>query len=129
MKNLIAILIVALLFGAASCKKYENGPAITLKSKKARVANTWIIDEYVYANGDIDKETDSDTYELSKDGTLIRSYGSTSFDGKWEFRKDKEDIAFIYDNYEVTYTIVKLKEKELWLADEDKDEVHFIPKN
>lgn len=129
MKKLTTILMVALLVGAASCKKYEEGPGFSLRSKKARVANTWIIDQYVDADGDVQKETDSDTYEMKKDGTFTRSYGSTSFDGKWEFRKDKEQLAFVYEHYESVYTIIKLKEKELWLADEDKDEIHFVPKN
>jgi hypothetical protein len=129
MKKLSVLLGVALLVGTTSCKKYEEGPGISFRSKASRVANTWIIDQYVDADGDIDKETDSDTFELTKDGKVTVTYGSTSQTGTWEFQKDKEEIKFNYEYYDATYTIIKLKNNEMWLADEDKDQIHFVSKN
>lgn len=129
MKKLSLILTLALIIGAISCNKYENGPSVSLKSKKSRVANIWIIDEYIDADGEIEKEDDSETYEFSKDGNVTVSYDGDSEKGKWEFRNDKESIAFIFNGDEEVYLITKLKEKEFWIADEDKDEIHFIPKN
>lgn len=129
MKKLTAVLSVFLLVGFTSCKKYEEGPSFSLRSKKARVANSWIVDEYVYTDGEIFKANNSPIYEFEKDGDLRISYPYGEDRGSWEFRNSKESIAFIIDGFVDVYAIVKLKEKELWLADELKDEIHFIPAN
>lgn len=133
MKKLIAILTLALLVGVvSSCKKYEEGPGFSFRSKKARVANTWVIDEYVYSDGDIDKVTESGNYTFEKDGTFLFEWGSSvSEKGTWEFTSDKEEIKWIYNDgsYTEKYTIIKLKEKEFWIADEDNDQIHFLPKS
>ena len=42
-----------MIFGA-SCGKYEEGPGISLRSKKARLANTWTITKTVTKDGDED---------------------------------------------------------------------------
>ena len=127
-KQLSALLGITLLLGTTACKKYEEGPGISFRSKAERVANTWLIDQYVGADGDIDKETDSDTFVFTKDGKASITYNNVTQDGTWEFQKDKEEIKFDYEFYDATYKIIKLKEKEMWLADEDNDQIHFVEK-
>ncbi len=124
----------------AGCSKYEEGPAISLRSKKARVANNWKIDEQTQ-NG---QKEDPSNYEgieieLTKDGDATWSFSSQgisgSFSGTWEFNDDKTKLIMMFNDQGLSDTteseILKLKEKEMWLKDEDDNgnttETHLVP--
>ena len=52
MKKIVKISIIALLVGCTAftfsgCGKYEDGPSISLLTKKARVAGTWGVEKYM----------------------------------------------------------------------------------
>ena len=147
MKSMTKILmaIVAIAFVAASCGKYEEGPAISLASKEARVINVWALDAE-FENGveqTLTAEDKDDYIEFMKDGKAVISwvYGGTTtdIDATWELSDDKEELVY-YMTYElmgVTYTdttestILKLKSNEMWLEQvdgSDKTEYHYITK-
>ena len=120
------LLFVALITVAVtSCKKYDEGPRVSLASKKSRVANTWKYDE-ILVNG---KATNLSTneinarLELTKDGGATYTSGSTTGNGTWVFSDDKEDLTitlvyqftFISTNESRKYKILKLKDDEMWL--------------
>ena len=123
----------------ASCKKYEEGPAISLRSKKERVANTWQI-EKAYNNGeDVTDEYDEYTVKFTKAGdaelAALYSFGDFSFeyetDGTWAFQNNAEELAVDYENDDAdrTYQILKLTEDELWVREKGgEDELHLMPK-
>lgn len=139
MKNYITLFgMAAVMLSTASCSKYEEGPAISLRSKKARVANTWKI-ESAYRNGN-DVTADYDQYQLQMttngDAKLVALYTSGNFtveyetDGTWKFSDDKETLVldFNNDDADTRYQILRLKEKELWLREEGgEDELHLVP--
>lgn len=126
MKYIIALLAASLLF-STSCKKYEDGPILSLKSKKSRVENTWVVNK-AYDKGN-DVTSSFEQYELytTKDGVakLKAKYelGSLSFevetDGRWNFQDDKDNIYFDYDNdvADKKYEILKLTEKEFHIKE------------
>ena len=129
-----AAIAATLVLGAGSCKKYDEGPALSLKSKKSRVANEWKI-EYAYDFKDGEDETADyfgETWEFSKDGEwLERENGSIDKSGTWEFVSDKETLKIVRTGTGSStdhYDILKLKEKEMWLKD-DEDELHLVPTN
>ena len=131
-----AIIAAALI---SSCKKYEDGPMVSLKSRKERVANTWVIDKALRNNEDVTKSYDNFILTLSKDGDAKLVYSSSFLgvdysvdtDGTWEFQNKDEKIAmdFKADDADNTYTILKLKEDELWLRETGgEDELHLKPR-
>ena len=139
LKNLSICLGIALMSTPISCKKYEDGPLLSLRSKKERVANTWKIFA-AYEDGQ-DVSDNYDQYEIefdiSGDARLEATYTfsnvtySTETDGTWEFNNDKENISIDMedDSADETYQILKLKEDELWLRELGGEvELHFEPK-
>ena len=143
LRNLSFLIACAFLFAAGlnSCSPYEEGPAISLRSKTERVANTWRVNYAVEADGD-DKTSDyeEDRYVLDKDGNVTHTFdiAGTVFTatGTWAFTNDDENIriqtsfdflGFPVDSDE-TFEILKLKETEVWIRDIDDDqlEIHFI---
>lgn len=138
MKTKLIILTAFLALTTVSCSKYEDGPAISLRSKTQRVANTWKI-ENAYRNGE-DVTSDYDQYVLTlrDDNTarLVAIYTSGVFsvevetNGTWTFEDKKEVLVLNFedDAADGKYLILRLKEKELWLREVGgDDELHLIP--
>lgn len=141
-RNILGTLCLTGLFALASvttgCKKYEDGPLISLRSKKARVANTWKIDK-AYDNGsDVTGEYDQYVLQLNEDGyaKLTAEYDYSGFtfsgstEGRWSFEGDKENLKMDFENNDAdgTYKILRLKEDEMWLEEAGNGrELHLKP--
>jgi hypothetical protein len=123
--GVVAILGTTIL-SAPSCGKYEEGPGISLLTKKSRLVGDWDLKETVY--GSITTaDNDDEILTFEKDGTVKATDGSTTISGTWEFISDKEKVRTTYEFFDtpisVDFTILRLKSKELWLQDED-DEIY-----
>lgn len=119
----LSLALLAMTFVLGSCSKYEEGPALSLRTKKARVANTWQADKYVSEDGTETEANDESTIEYEKDGTFTVKSGAFSFEGTWEFNSDKTGIITSLESngvtQESTLIIIKLKNDEMWVADKD----------
>lgn len=135
--KLFSFALLAVAFVLGSCGKYEEGPAISLLTKKARLVGVWQVEKYVDADGTTDtpNANDESTWEFVKDGKFIAIAAGGGFSqtttGTWEFSDDKESvlITFSAGGFSVTESskIIRLKNKELWLEDSDGDQIHLIP--
>jgi hypothetical protein len=127
MKNVakLSIAVFTVALAGTACKKYEEGPAFSLRPKDERVANTWVVDK-AYEGG----EENTDEFEgveiyFSEDGgSEIRGEAGPfgiETTGTWEFSDDKEELIVDYENdsYDDVYMIQKLKENEMWLRRKD----------
>lgn len=124
-KFIIAGLIVAAgfsTFTVTSCNKYEDGPKISLLTKKARLCGDWALEAYLV--NDVDQTSAYQSvvgtnfeWDIEKDGTYKMS-GNFTDNGTWELGEDKDDVRFLSsaaNSTEVSYRILRLKSKELWL--------------
>ena len=149
MKTAISFAIICfIIISLFSCKKYPEGPSLTIRSKKGRVANKWKIDKWLI--GGVDSTTyyaaEGSFIDLTKEGgvtaTQIKTDGLQSttikYTGEWQFSDDKEVFAWIITDDQGnpadtnTFTILKLKNKEFWVRDEDDNpnktaELQLIP--
>ncbi len=118
------IIITALILTFFSACTYEDGPKMSLRSKTARIVNTWYIDKVyeegvdktddyksVYVNYKLDIKSD-DNYDLSyKAGNLI----NYSESGTWRFSDDKVNLLHTPKNgTEGSWKILRLKNSEFW---------------
>lgn len=126
MKKVVIITLVV-AFAVASCKKYPDGPDISFRSKAERLSNTWVIDQY-FENG-VNKTTDFKNLAkdyvmaIDKGGSYSLSYKVLgiipySESGTWAFNGDKTKVVFTRTSPAPVntsdWTILKLKENELW---------------
>ena len=112
---------------AMGCKKYEDGPGISLLPKVNRLDNNWEVDKAYDEGKDVTNSYDQYTLKLTKDGlaslTAKYDYGAFSYEGTtegtWEFENNKQDIKLDFedDNADATYKILKLKSNELWIQE------------
>lgn len=126
----VAALTVAFVLG--SCGKYEEGPALSLRTKKARITGEWKAEKYVDNDGTetAAPEGDNTTTEVLKDGTFKVNSDFGTFEGTWEFSDDKENFETTFSAGGVSQTtsvkIIRLTNSEFWTEDEDGDQTHMV---
>lgn len=121
--SLIAICAAVLIFNFSSCK-YEDGPSISLRTKKGRLTGEWEV-KYI-DNQKVGGSGESLILEFEKDGDVTWTYsysGSTSstYKGEWEWEDGKEKIELTVDSYKTEWEITRLTNKEFEFEDEDND--------
>lgn len=148
MKKLLGIFALLTIVSAIffSCAKYEDGPAFSLKTKKARLAGDWQIEKILVDDKEMDLTGGDDslgismsldmiTFTFEKDGTGKITFSIWGFsidtDLTWEFGDGKETLAISIDESaemegefsmfsgDNELTIQRLTDKELWLKYEE----------
>ena len=120
------ITFILLLFSIFNGCKYEDGPSISIRTKKHRAVNTWHIDQ-VFESG-VDRTDDyKNTFvnykiELKKDNSYELTYRPFNFGeyketGTWDFSGDKVFIMFTPKDGKVAnpWKILRLTETETWV--------------
>ncbi len=140
--NLTKVLAISLIL-FTSCKKYPEGPVISLETRKARVANNWKVEKALEDGVDKTSDYDGVTLLFDKKGNAsitvtsqVLGGAGLTMQGKWEFFDSDKKLRLIMDSgnnsSDITeFTILKLKEKSMWLKLEDSGtitELHLIPK-
>ncbi len=101
MRNLIFFAITLLI---ASCGKYDEGPDISLRTKKARLLGTWQLSS-LFMNGTLQPISPNSYTNLeikkNKDTFTINSYDASTQQynvqfGEWEFVEKKERLRLKY---------------------------------
>lgn len=107
---------VCSIISLSGCKKYEDGPGLSLSSKKSRVVATWEFKKVTYSSTDVTSEFFDFTWEMKKDGQFNLVSNGNIDHGKWDFALDKEAIDFRYDDGTIErYNIKRLTAKDLWM--------------
>jgi len=119
MRKIITLLVLAtfIMVGMSSCKKYEEGPMISFRSKTSRVAGDWKLQKATQEGVDITSNITIDYITFEKDGAFKFVGGGLELKGTWSFDDKKENIIIKYagSSDEEKLKIIKLKNKELWL--------------
>ena len=144
MKKFKLALVAMTLVMLWSCGKYEDGPAISLRSKTGRLAGTWVYDKVLQNGVDVtDQSTEGETFEftIERDGTYSTVFSYTFFgqvtsgedNGTWEFGDDETFTTKSNNsNFSQTVTITRLTNSEFWTKSKDSNgdvtEVHYKTK-
>ena len=120
----VAVLL-ALGLCLPACKKYDDGPLISLTSREERIANTWVIDKAFEGGQDVTTSYDNYVLALTTGhaATLNAQYVffgvpiNTETSGTWAFENNDETLVLDFEDNvaDGTYQILRLTEPELWL--------------
>lgn len=128
MKKLVAFLAaIVLMVSVNSCKKYEDGPLLSLRSKTARIVNEWVIDKVMTNGVDVTANYPDDyLLTINDDLTYTMLGNAVTQEGTWAFDEKKESIIFTLTSsgMDYLYTIKRLKNKELTLVQDINSEVY-----
>ena len=109
------------------CKKYEDGPGLSLSSKKSRVTADWQFKKVLYNSVDETSSFLDFTWEMKKDGQFNMVSNGNIDHGKWDFALDKEALDFRYDDGTIErYNIKRLTAKDLWMELIDSGDTVYV---
>lgn len=134
------VLALTVLLLAGACKKYEEGPAFSLRSPESRLTQKWVVEKATEPNGD-DATDDYNDYSIdfNDDNTFVVAdkLGTQSYtvEGTWEFNDDKTSLISTFEfNFggttiteKDTVMILRLTNKEFWVKGDDGDEIQHVP--
>lgn len=137
MKRHILPLCIIFIICFTACKKYPDGPAFSLRSKTERVANSWKVGQALDSGSDVTSDYNKYELDLGKSGSANLSVEYTflgnkykyTTTGRWAFVSNKEKLSFDFDNDDAdgVYTILRLKEDEMWIKkDGGTVELHLV---
>ncbi|MEN8119686.1 MAG: hypothetical protein ABFS35_05045 [Bacteroidota bacterium] len=131
--KIFIFILIAFVSISISCSKYEDGPKISLISKKSRISKEWKTEYSVNLATGIEHSADYYGWLLSinKAGTFSKviNYNliQTTYNGTWEFVGDNQ-LRFNFNTATGEqiefYTILRLSRKELWVKNEC-EEIHY----
>ncbi len=125
MKERFLFLLVFTCILLSSCKKYEDGPLVSIRSKTDRLSNFWMVDSYTVDGEDSTNKYIDFTWRFGKDqsfdffGTLNGARWART--GIWEFTGNHAFIGMMNLASDSLYEfeIMKLKERKLWFSQVD----------
>ena len=136
------LIALSLLIIIGGCRKYEEGPNISLRTKKARIANNWRY-ESAQVNGtevSLDPYYAKQKHYFYRDGKYIQTIidpvtlEAKNLQGTWVLYDKDRKITVTTKNFSGNidstnnYSILKLFEKQMWLRTTDNSkEFHFVP--
>ncbi|MFN4910347.1 MAG: hypothetical protein ACK444_08580 [Flavobacteriales bacterium] len=138
MKNWILHLSAALILSAtfswlSGCKKYPEGPSLSLRSRVERLENTWKISSVTMNGQDVTNLFSSINYTetYDKEGNYSFASAVDNGSGKWEFQNNDLEIrrSGVSGQSSMDLTILKLKSNEFWyrvIDGSDEYEFHFV---
>ncbi len=128
MKNLTRMALVALMIAVVmpSCKKYEEGPTLSLRSKTARLVNEWKIEKVLINAIDVSSVYTTQYTDfimnIKDNNTVVYTYTDNNnqpitWEATWDFNSDKSGIIITTAGVGVSFEILRLKNDELWLKE------------
>lgn len=132
-KTSVLASLIIMLISFSSCNKYEEGPAISLRSRTERLSNIWKVENYKVNDKDFTSLVSDYTETFSKQKAYNYSWGIFNGSGTWAFQNDDKEVKLSGDDDQSkrVLTILKLEEKNLWYTytlNGDKHELHLISK-
>jgi hypothetical protein len=120
MKNIFALLFISILL--LSCGKYEEGPGISLLSKKNRITNVWSLSSRITNSQTTNLSNTTWKVEIKDDETYNSqaTYLGIPFlneSGIWKFSTDKSQLLTTASGSSNTdsWEIIRLTKDELKL--------------
>lgn len=117
-KPLLFLIITLVAVSFIACKKYEEGPLVSLLTKKQRLDGEWGL--VLVKNKGVDVTEfypDDHAYIFDKNGSFKKISNAVEVTGTWEFNSDKSEIILTVDNSAKSdaWVIIRLTNKHLWL--------------
>ncbi|TAL62359.1 MAG: hypothetical protein EPN85_02840 [Bacteroidetes bacterium] len=125
MKKADILLFIFLASVFSTCKKYPDGPCISLRSKRDRIRGEWEVQKYLIDGGDSTaaKYPIPCKYRITDKEHSLKFYSPCdTIEGRWEFTENKTHIAIhldkfmpLYLTWNMEWKIMKLTFKEMHL--------------
>lgn len=125
--KVVTYTFAALLIGTSlftSCKKYPDGPGFSLLGRKERMEGKWDLQQTDHSDGSVTYDNTEDILEMTEDEKCYLHSGYVTVEGEWYFADKKQKVHIKIGNVGQTFSIRRLKNKELWIMDDSTQDVY-----
>lgn len=144
MKKFAQFILVIVVASACltSCRKYEEGPNVSFRTKAARVTNNWKIESALVNGTEVSQDPlwAKQKHYMYRDGKYIMTIinpvtlEAKNLQGTWKLYDHDSKIALTTKNFSGNidstneFNILKLYNKQFWIRKVDNSvELHFSP--
>ena len=121
MNRIFAFLCLALLTLSA-CKKYNEGPVVSIWSRKERIEGKWVVGYAEKNQQDITSSYKDVVWEFTRNYSVIETTDSFKINGIWGTMTNDKDFVIDYDNGNRNiYEIVRLTRKQFWIRNRQSE--------
>src|ERR1700758_2050957 len=130
--TVVVILAALLTIPFQSCKKYPDGPFISLRSRTARLCQTWRVENVQKNGADYTNLYYNYTETFTRHGDYSYTWDTKGGTSIWTFQNKDDEIVLngvSAHSYNVLI-ILRLEEKSFWyyyMDGSDRYEFHMIP--
>lgn len=124
---IITILVLCTTAVGSSCKKYEDGPYVSFKSREERITNNWTVEKAYRDGQDVTDaymaEYPGLTWQFEDNKNATRTINvlgeKVNTNGKWTLQSDDEELAIFLSNplyaENIVWVIKRLTTTQLWV--------------
>ena len=144
MKRIIQLFLILgiVIISVSACRKYEEGPNVSFRTKAARVTNNWKIEGALVDGVDVTSDPlwAKQKHYMYRNGSYIITIvnpitlEARSLQGNWKLYDHNTKIALTTKNFSGNidstneFNILKLYENKFWIRKIDNSvELHFAP--
>lgn len=139
-QTIYLMLAVSASLTFSQCKKYDQGPSLSLRSKKERVSNEWNVASYTYNQKDQLKETYSGYHQCISSNQILYTeiFRTTTYvwtfdkSGTWNYKWISEHVNLnqlsTYNNCYAFYLPIQINTEDeagTWKFVKDKEEIEI----
>ncbi|TVR79894.1 MAG: hypothetical protein EA412_05515 [Chitinophagaceae bacterium] len=132
--KIIFLGIIGFMLILPSCSPYEEGPALSLRTKKNRITNTWQIDSLFINEIYRPELKDSFTLDIEREGEFLWTESGIYMPGMWAFDQNNGLILVFKTDNLINQTkyweIMRLARTEFWIEEVKPDyftRIQFVP--
>lgn len=114
--NKMIIFTCLSLLTLAGCKKYPEGPTVSIWPRRERIEGKWIAAKVLKDQSDITTNYKKHIWEFTRQYSVILTVDSVKTNGIWSTMTRDKDFVIDYDNGDrEIYEIRKLTIDEFWI--------------
>lgn len=124
MRILLAVLVLFSLL--QSCKKYPEGPILSLRSREARLEGNWSCEKVLVNNQESTPFYSKYSYGYGSDNSYTENNGFNTLTGTWALTSDDDSVIVKINTNQVLhrFKILRLKNKSFWLVEDRNSSIY-----
>lgn len=120
-----ALLFVLAAISLPACKKYPDGPLISVIPKRERIEGKWVATSVKYNQTDSTSGYKNHIWEFTRQYSVILQVNNKKYTGTWSTQTSDKEFVIDYDSLtRETFKILRLTNKEFILLNK-KSQLQF----
>ncbi len=116
MMNKILVVCCLFLLALSDCKKYPDGPRVSVLPRRERIEGKWIAEKVIKDQADLTQDYKKYIWEFTRQYSVITQIDTVKHNGIWSTTNMSKDFVIDYDDgSREIYEIRRMVTKSFWI--------------